>query len=1767
MASVLAIVAKKVFEADARPGGKAAAVGAVWKTDRYLSKTPGLRAVEAGGSLFLVTVRPPDERLWLVAVLESPKFDGERWTASANTVPITDITDLLPTLAFESGAGVKVEPGKVGMSLQTPRALAARDVEALRKRIAGDSPDGKNTGVGATGVATETVATETVATETVEAAKVKAKAPAKKVAKKTAAKKTEEAAAPEAAEVKAAAGKDPVASARAAAATALGPKELQTLDALALRAGKAGAQATKGFKEAAQKLGQSEGALAVLEWGIAALLAAGAGGNAATLAKLAWALEKKLGRPIDDAARLRRMAAIARAGGLEQDALGAYAKELAKRKGFDALDDVGELAVLAVGAEGAKKRKLEAGLVEELEALGRAQKRPDFATRLLTTRLLPGATDMDDRILTAYEGAIAAAVAEGGAVAEWATGAFPNIGKTRPWRAILASSGIFERLRAAGPAACVAWIERLLAWQGRRYREDDWIAWFERAVTELAPTIGDHPVGAFKGRPADIQVVDVLLAHGVKVDVPPDAAFDLWTSRADDGDRTLSFVTKEPALARLLSAAFDQKMEETNGAGSLVSITLDDAVFAADWQRWVDRLRDVAAEGTLASIDHWQHTWTAMVAPEPLAALPELTEIVKGLDAAALLSRSLRAGILDELCWPLQDQVNDGLGKDVPQFRTDGPFPYWVMDDDDGRQLIVLGPEGEVLRKPKPEGWPRGARSMRYVNGDVLYFTIEDGRYAGQWLSSPQSTFHCQIYEMWTVGVPTPEGAVWEGGYAFRAGEPVATARQCSGPPLSDGKRFWVGRDQIDPDTGAVVGASLPAWLAEVEARGGRLDLANCALHPVPASLSASPLGVKDGLYGIRTYRDASGVHRTEGIDGRVWESAEKRTAHALFRLPEREGFYAIENGFNEAVVWMPGGRHPIVPKLHASLALWWQGTAQWLPSKLWHHLVPRDLAGSRALAACTREQAEALLEAARPTESTEPETEVDNSGSLKVTITKAPEKGRGPLAEHPLLAAAIERVLPGITAPRLRAGVAGVVLRAVEIERRIAQWKQLADRPRGDGDASAKGRADHELRVVELYGRGWVNGEHAIERSIRDADRFLAEPFTPSPKRDPVLVPVTGSHKPWEELLRHAPGAVRRLLAIGTPDKQREELRQLLEIWGATGFAEAPARHRISYLRFNPPPVGLRHDVNCVGATWKRRHVLRVREWNQKGTVFAILERSDDGTFEDPPGAELLYEVKGSPRAWGKEPIARAFALLDERGPLPFDPAVARRISERTGLLYPTAALLWAGAPPWTPTRALRDALGLKKADAELAEKELPTQGLEELYDEAAPASPDALYAPLVPDAEGIAPADRFADAFVARYGHRTPLPVELVSRLEDDFHASKEPFHYDARVLEKPDGHDFLTKDERWVVRPWRGFQSAVSYMQGFIPPGWPKHASQGEEEDRPPIQAAFSGWVLRHFLRLLPWAQLELAAGDPHRLGAARIAALVRARLRNPELMLLAGAVDLSRELDPHRLAKDFAELKATFHGEPYVASQGASAPGVDRGDLVVTWPAQNPNSFFLAFRPARLDDPGALDRLAKDLGVYDVFRRTSGGCSCGLNFGRHQVVDLTDLRHYLVWAAEGFQRLASRLAEPRAKPGRFEADPRESAPRVVAEARLAKGLDENAAALWLQIAALPEPATARVRRYNGWTAATYDAAAEALLAKGLAVEGKYAGTDRSLFLPGDLAFPAAPAAPIEARKLELYGLETDAKGRLAPPFGVVLPLRPLDELFEEAWRLVR
>ncbi|MBB5953621.1 hypothetical protein FHS29_000191 [Saccharothrix tamanrassetensis] len=121
-------------------------------------------------------------------------------------------------------------------------------------------------------------------------------------------------------------------------------------------------------------------------------------------------------------------------------------------------------------------------------------------------------------------------------------------------------------------------------------------------------------------------------------------------------------------------------------------------------------------------------------------------------------------------------------------------------------------------------------------------------------------------------------------------------------------------------------------------------------------------------------------------------------------------------------------------------------------------------------------------------------------------------------------------------------------------------------------------------------------------------------------------------------------------------------------------------------------------------------------------------------------------------------------------------------------------------------------------------------------------------------------------------------------------------------------------------------------------------------------------------------------------------------------------------------------------------------------------------------------------------------------------------------------------------------------------------LVAEAAGRLGLDEDAALLYLQLLALPDPTDANVARWTGWKPARLRKARAALAETDLVLTAKRARAGRSLFLPGGWLALASPHLPLESWKAPMFGFTTQ-------PVGVIAPREPVADLFARAWQRVQ
>ncbi|MEV0457107.1 hypothetical protein [Catellatospora methionotrophica] len=289
-----------------------------------------------------------------------------------------------------------------------------------------------------------------------------------------------------------------------------------------------------------------------------------------------------------------------------------------------------------------------------------------------------------------------------------------------------------------------------------------------------------------------------------------------------------------------------------------------------------------------------------------------------------------------------------------------------------------------------------------------------------------------------------------------------------------------------------------------------------------------------------------------------------------------------------------------------------------------------------------------------------------------------------------------------------------------------------------------------------------------------------------------------------------------------------------------------------------------------------------------------------------------------------------------------------------------------------------------------------------------------------------------------------------------------------------------------------------------------GWLRGPADGIDDDD----------IIVALAKCLPWLVYHLPADDPIRAALPRAVELAQSRLADPAQSLPIGYVT-ERKIEALLAATGATRVD----GADGSISAGAVLLPPDTGWRVVH------------VRPALLtgaDDP-----------VLHVLRARLDSHQDGVDAALHALLggQLARLVGYPVPAGiDGFAQ-----------------DPTRSVPDLVTRVAQERALTPDAAALYLQLLALPDPTDRNVALWTGWKPARLKAARAALAATDLVVEAKRPRAGRGLFLPGGWLALKAPHLPLERWKLPLLiGGENGVSG-----LDIVLPVAPAPQLFALAW----
>lgn len=446
---------------------------------------------------------------------------------------------------------------------------------------------------------------------------------------------------------------------------------------------------------------------------------------------------------------------------------------------------------------------------------------------------------------------------------------------------------------------------------------------------------------------------------------------------------------------------------------------------------WVDEQAGLMLPCRLMDLERsmrvWQRLYDYNMIKAVVATNPQGWARIMAFDIAGLLAESLRLGIPDELGWPALEEACEGLdpmcGKqsdDRANLTTVDQWPYLIVSD--GAKVAVVAHDKVVHREDlttRPGYATRGKWLLRWTEGSL---EIEDGS-AGRHGVVPGS-------------IELPDGSRSAGDVPFHAGD---AACEWYGPVATDGERYWTlertekarGRNwrmatdrewqEFEPETGERGETGRPEFFdrgfadpsfAEQFADAALIDGA-CSLLTMPGGAGPSPLGQDGRLVGWRTVRSEDGAQAGIGVDGREVSSVLPIEGYHRDDSPAIVGAIRFPGATADLpVVWhftnyltksfkltvlAPDGRAHAYIELgdvgvgHAA------GSACVVPWQFWHFLTPRDPAGSAFLRGYDQESAYELL------------------------LATVNEDQQG-------IAAQVERLMPAVTDPRLRAGIRGYI-------------------------------------------------------------------------------------------------------------------------------------------------------------------------------------------------------------------------------------------------------------------------------------------------------------------------------------------------------------------------------------------------------------------------------------------------------------------------------------------------------------------------------------------------------------------------------------------------------------------------------------------------------------------------------------------------------------------------------------------------------------------
>lgn len=1498
------------------------------------------------------------------------------------------------------------------------------------------------------------------------------------------------------------------------------------------------------------------------EEGARLFVAAGNPTYAAQCFEKAREAERQYGLKVDEAARADAFLEFALAGALAAKSLSAYAKSLLestdKPNAYEAF-----LSLCVKRTHGGIAPW--AGMAKDLRNLAKAAKLNADAeeVRMLAQILpAPAMARAPAEVWKTWKAPLVTLAQQDPKVAHRLLDLWPNPEKggddqafQQMWLQLLQNCGVAEWLLAAPPGKPAAWLARLLRWGEESPQPAcEWLQTLAPRLLQDGVPLPVEPGEDEWSLDLDAVFAEQALALGVAFGGSNDhlsLALNHW-AKAGREAVDLPLLAADPRFGELLVDAVDSAI----GDEEFETAARGKPALRAARQAWLHKHLDALNKGALQSCHEALETLEEKTGPGLYQEFPEALERLRAVSVAPLLKKVFNAGVFDELGWlALEESVAKlrATGKNPPDVELSGAWPWLVLHTD--KKAVVLGADGPVYQHDLKV--PKGARlfGMRYAAGQLLVVYRDDSYNGkGYWSGQPNRIVDVDDpYDFRGFGRPgtvLTDGAVCDGGKALRPG---AVPGDGSDEFLSDGQLFWTWDDgdrddapkqqagwrRLDPSSGEMGEYNLPQWLAiELPAGqrwGGESDQ---QLLPAPAGLTTSPLGIHNGLVGMRVWEaipprtgpdadDEGSVEQmvAEGIDGRRCEGfVDQEVPTALLRYPGSAQVLAVL-GDDAATIWSGCGEEALQLQRVDEDDERPAGTPLLPPVLFWHFFQPRDPQGSQVLRDLDLATAQALLQA-----------------GLAVAADFNPEDEDEKLK---LPAELVAKLLPGVTHPGLQAGIAQQLAKATDLQVRLGK---LAAPP--DADALNDPDPFDDSAIVEAIGSAFLErsyGYGELSQCLAAARKYLTTQTSAGCHALP------DSDLAWIDWVGREDALVALACSVGVAHREdaKGHLLQLLRRLADFPWVVEPERferQHLSLAREDSPLVQLGEFDEDDHENGEPKPVAPWWVYSDGTRGWLMRRRSDDtdrpievdaiawapqGEPQVPEGATVLERKPLAAAPW-RERLLTGIALATDNDFSVLQPGVAELIGETTGLTRAESAWLWAGRPEINRYSAdflgkpLREALGIKTAEAKVAKTslgDLEARHLWTLFAAALPEDPHGLLQPL---AGTESPALRFAKAYQQTQGSRVVLPAEWLIDVEK-------------RLNPDMDTRDLLTA----LAAP----ELPSAFHRDAL---WSMLAS-GDVDHLDKVDDPFELSAASSLAKLVPYVAAVVPAGDPLRAGLKPLFELARQRLANPNLLF-----GLDSWYGDERGKKKRQAWFDSLGGQPFAPkcydtdSEETKAhlpPGRDTGLVLATLDDEAYAS--AAWRPAQAKE----ERDWKQLHDIKVLFNGDGDGSVD--------ADLSAVRFLL---SPGCAQLVDRAAHCPLAAGASEFNPRLSAPDQVAAAQKKLALTEEAAVLYLQLLTLAAPTQRDVLLWNGWKAPQYKKASEELADRGLVVSGKRPRAGRDHFLPGGWEELPSPDLPLESWKVAMYGLVRKTNGKLQAPLGWAAPLQPVHLLFGQAWQRI-